>query len=119
MTLQNFRFLILYTVGRTPWTRDQPVVRPLPTYRTTDIHAISGIRTHDLSVQASEDSPFLRPRGHCDRLYGKYLEGARKVTVITYVNWRFSGEGEKNLNPNVESFSFNPENAENTFLQDV
>jgi hypothetical protein len=23
-------FLILYTVGRTPWTWDQPVARPLP-----------------------------------------------------------------------------------------
>jgi hypothetical protein len=29
-------FLILYTVGRTPWTGDQPVARPLPTYRTTE-----------------------------------------------------------------------------------
>jgi hypothetical protein len=30
-----FSFLILYTVGRTPWIGDQPVARPLPTYRTT------------------------------------------------------------------------------------
>jgi hypothetical protein len=30
-----FSFLILYTVGRTPWTGDQPVARPLPTHRTT------------------------------------------------------------------------------------
>jgi hypothetical protein len=29
-----FSFLILYTVGRTPWTGDQPVARPLPTHRT-------------------------------------------------------------------------------------
>jgi hypothetical protein len=28
-------FLILYTVGRTPWTGDQPFARPLPTHRTT------------------------------------------------------------------------------------
>jgi hypothetical protein len=27
--------LILYTNGRTPWTGDQSVVRPLPTHRTT------------------------------------------------------------------------------------
>jgi hypothetical protein len=33
----------------------------------TDIHALSGIRTHDLSVRASEDSSRLRPRGHRDR----------------------------------------------------
>jgi hypothetical protein len=30
-----FSFLILYTVGRTPWTGDQPVARPLPIHRTT------------------------------------------------------------------------------------
>jgi hypothetical protein len=66
-----FSFLILYTDSRTPWTRDQPVARPLPTHRTElahrDIHASSGIRTHDPSVRASEDSPCLRLRGHCDR----------------------------------------------------
>jgi hypothetical protein len=27
-----FSFLILYTVGRTPWTGDQPVARPLPAH---------------------------------------------------------------------------------------
>jgi hypothetical protein len=27
-----FSFLILYTVGNTPWTGDQPVERPLPTH---------------------------------------------------------------------------------------
>jgi hypothetical protein len=31
----HFSFLILYTVGRTPWTSDQPVARPLPKHRTT------------------------------------------------------------------------------------
>jgi hypothetical protein len=30
-----FSFLILYTVGRTPWTGDQPVASLLPTHRTT------------------------------------------------------------------------------------
>jgi hypothetical protein len=30
-----FSFLILYTVGRTPWTGDQLIARPLPTHRTT------------------------------------------------------------------------------------
>jgi hypothetical protein len=28
-------FLILYTVGRTPWAGDQPAARPLPIHRTT------------------------------------------------------------------------------------
>jgi hypothetical protein len=30
-----FSFLILYTVGKSPWMEDQPVARPLPTHRTT------------------------------------------------------------------------------------
>jgi hypothetical protein len=31
-----FSFLFFsYTLGRTPWTGDQPVARPLPTHRTT------------------------------------------------------------------------------------
>jgi hypothetical protein len=30
-----FQFLNLYTVGRTPWTVDQPAARPLPTHRKT------------------------------------------------------------------------------------
>jgi hypothetical protein len=30
-----FSFLILYTFGGTPWTGNQPVVRPLPTHRTS------------------------------------------------------------------------------------
>jgi hypothetical protein len=49
-----FSFLFLYTVSRTPWTGDQPVARPLPTHRinahNTNIHALSGIRTHDPNV---------------------------------------------------------------------
>jgi hypothetical protein len=64
----------LYTVGRTPWTGDQTVSRTLPTQRTTqtqnkytNIHASSGIRTHDPSVRADEDGSCLRLRGHCDR----------------------------------------------------
>jgi hypothetical protein len=38
----------------------------------TDIHSLSGIRIHDPSVRASEDSSCLRRRGQCDlrrRLY--------------------------------------------------
>jgi hypothetical protein len=31
-----FSLLVLYTVGSTPWTRDQPVARPLPTHDNTN-----------------------------------------------------------------------------------
>jgi hypothetical protein len=60
------------TVGRTPWTGDQPVARPLPTHRTTHTQTsmlLSGIRSHDPSVRTSEDSSCLRPLGHCDQLW--------------------------------------------------
>jgi hypothetical protein len=68
-------FVILYTVGRTPWTGDQPVARPLPTHRTTQIQnkgihrhpCLELVRTHDPRVRVGEDGSCLRPRGHCDR----------------------------------------------------
>jgi hypothetical protein len=81
----------LYTVGRTPWTEDQPVARSLPAHRTaqtpnkrTDIHASSGIRTHDPSVREGEDSSCLRPRCHCDRLF--YSKNKIRVTSELIVN---------------------------------
>jgi hypothetical protein len=67
----------LFKIGRTPWTSDKLVARPLPKHRTPEtqnkhiyipnIHALSGIRTHYYSVRASEDSSCLRPLGYCDR----------------------------------------------------
>jgi hypothetical protein len=39
----------------------------------TDMHASSGVRTHNPSVRSSEDSSCLRPRGHCDRLKTLYI----------------------------------------------
>jgi hypothetical protein len=33
----------------------------------TDIHDLSGIRTQDHSVWASEHSSCMRPRSHCNR----------------------------------------------------
>jgi hypothetical protein len=81
MAVQSYRILAAFSVSYSctqsiglPWTEDQPVVRPLPTRRPTQtqnerthIHGLSGIRTHDPSVRANEDSSCLRSRGHCDR----------------------------------------------------
>jgi hypothetical protein len=76
-----FSFLIVHKVGRAPWTGISP---PQGIYlhteqhkhrinsHNTDIHALSGIRTHDPTVRASEDSSYLSPRGHCDRHTEKY-----------------------------------------------
>jgi hypothetical protein len=64
-----FSFVIIFTDGRTPWTSDKFVARPLPKHRTTqtqnkhihtpNINALCGIRTHDQCCRASEDSTCL------------------------------------------------------------
>jgi hypothetical protein len=74
-----FSFIIIFTDGRTPWASDQLVARPLPKYRTTqtqnkhirppNIHALCGIRIHDPSFRANEDSSCLRLLGYCDRRF--------------------------------------------------
>jgi hypothetical protein len=66
-----------FTDGRTPWTSDQLVARPLPKHRTTqtqnkhthipNIHALYGIRTHNPGFRANENSICLRPLGYHDR----------------------------------------------------
>jgi hypothetical protein len=77
-----FSFLIFYTVGRTPWTEDHSVARPLPAHRTaqtqyktrTQIHASSGIRTqtkivHDLDRAATLIGPLSQYQGLTTILY--------------------------------------------------
>jgi hypothetical protein len=44
----------------------------------TNIHSLSGIRTHDPCVRASEESSCLRPRGPCDRLLQTPTKQKRK-----------------------------------------
>jgi hypothetical protein len=39
----------------------------------TDIHALSGIRTHDPRVRASKESSCHRPSGYCDRQIYIYM----------------------------------------------
>jgi hypothetical protein len=56
-----FSVLILYTVGRTPWTRDQPVARPLPTQTQTQnkpcyTSVSSSIAQHHPSFRAEDIS---------------------------------------------------------------
>jgi hypothetical protein len=47
------------------WTSDQPNAETA-TWQQTDLHALGGIRTHNLSRQATAN-PHLRPRGHWDQ----------------------------------------------------
>jgi hypothetical protein len=70
-----------FTDGRTPWTSDQPVARPLPKHRTTqtqnkcihtpNIHTLSGIRT---MIPVSERAKTVHA-----------LDGAATVTDLFYV----------------------------------
>ena len=59
------------TVGRTPlneWSvRRRDLYLTTHNFHNTNIHALGGIRTHDLSRRAAEDLR-LRPHGHWDRL---------------------------------------------------
>jgi hypothetical protein len=69
--LLRFRNLF-YTNGRSPWTSDQPVARPLHTHRTTQTrHKCTQTSMPWMGFEptnpASEDSSCLRPCGHCDR----------------------------------------------------
>jgi hypothetical protein len=101
-----FSFLILYTVGRIPCTGEQPVARPLPTHRTrqtqnksTHIHALSRIRTHDPRVRASEDSPRLRPRDHMGHMY-TYIKQTVTFKKINFIINHFIShdlETDKNM----------------------
>jgi hypothetical protein len=72
----------------------------------TDIHALSAIRTHDSSVQVSEDSSCLRPRSHSDWLLLIYSSLFLLNSVViwncidsrTYIH-TYNQEDEKNVVP--------------------
>jgi hypothetical protein len=77
-----YQFLHPIHIGRTPWTKISPSQgiylhaeqhkHRINAYNT-DIHALSGIRTHDSRDRASENFPCLRKRGHFDRQNARYI----------------------------------------------
>jgi hypothetical protein len=87
------------TVGRTPWTDDQLVARPLPVHKhrkthtypqTLNIHALSWIRTHGPGFRASEDSASPRPLGYRDWqavLYGRLIQCWLLHTIHDWQRW--------------------------------
>jgi hypothetical protein len=60
----------------------------------TDIHALGGIRVHDLSVRASEDSSCFRPRGRLEAARGK---GKALNHDYKFISWRRSHYNGKNV----------------------
>jgi hypothetical protein len=98
MALQSYvgprplsRCLILYTVGRTPWTGDQPVARPLPTHRTT--------QTQNKRTQTSMPLVGFEPtipdrtwissgnKSNCDRWLGSVRTFILSFAFITLGMW--------------------------------
>jgi hypothetical protein len=67
----NFSFLILRQSTGWGISLLQGHCLHRKTQAQTDIHALSGIQTHDPSVWVTEDSSCLKPRDHCD-LHRKY-----------------------------------------------
>jgi hypothetical protein len=73
-----FSFLILYTVGRTPWTGDQPVARPIPTYRTT--------QTQNKRTQTSMPCVGFQPKIPAFERAKTVHASDRAATVIGYLD---------------------------------
>jgi hypothetical protein len=73
-----FSSVSFFTDDTTPWTSDQPIIRPLPKHtktqtqnkriHTSNIHALSGIRTNNPNMRASEERSCFRLPGYGDRL---------------------------------------------------
>jgi hypothetical protein len=78
----------------------------------TDIHALSGIRTHDPRIRASEDSSCLRPSGDCDRqcCFIVYRIDCSRVRAImscgrnTVFQWIICVLKERGVNRNIQSY---------------
>jgi hypothetical protein len=89
-----------YSDGRTPWMSDQLVARPLPKHKTTqtqntrmqtpNIDALSGIRTHDRSVRASEDSSMSLGRGHTKETSNRSANRGNSNTISSVCAAPFS-----------------------------
>jgi hypothetical protein len=58
----------------------------------TDIHALSGIRTHDPSVPATEDISCLRPRGYRDRQPTRLIQIKFQWATSTNSRHRYTPE---------------------------
>jgi hypothetical protein len=102
--LAVFQSPVLFTIGRTPWTSDQLVARPLPKHRTSrtqikhiytpNIHTLSVIRTHDHSVRASEDSSCLRPLGYRPCVRPSLIQNRLVRLAKQEMDFRVKGKGK-------------------------
>jgi hypothetical protein len=82
-----FSFLIFYTVGRTPWTGDQPVARPLPAHTGQHKHRINAHRHPCLKWDSYPRSQCFRPRGHCDWHNSESDPSVVQPVASRYTDW--------------------------------
>jgi hypothetical protein len=82
-----YSFLILHTVGRTPWTGDQPVARPLSIHSTT--------QTRNKCTQTSMPWVGFEPRTQLfERAKTLHALGraatvnGTRITGVIYIKWR-------------------------------
>jgi hypothetical protein len=90
MALQLMAFLILYAIGRIPWTGDQSDAMPLPTNGTTqiqnkntNIHASCGIRIHNISPEVSS-----KCRQSDNMVDWKWNGFERRVPLLTVIKYQ-------------------------------
>jgi hypothetical protein len=93
-----------FTDDRTPWTSDQLIARPLPKHRTTqtqnkhihtpNIHALSGIRTHDPSVERAKTVHAL---AHSATGTGKYMYTLLQCITYQMKKFQYSPPWEANI----------------------
>jgi hypothetical protein len=82
-----FSFIIMYTVGRTLWTGDQPVARPLPTHRTT--------QTQNKRTQTSMSGVGFQPTARMLERAKTVQALDRAATVIGFLTLRLAIRREK------------------------
>jgi hypothetical protein len=80
-------FLILYAVGRTPWTGDQPAARPLPTHTTTQTNRINAHRHSCLEWDSN-------PRSSCSSERRQFMpQTARPLWSAPYTSSYWNSPG--------------------------
>jgi hypothetical protein len=81
-----FSLLILYTVGRTPLTGDQPVAMPLPTHRTIQTQN----KLHQTSIPRVRFEPTIPAFGEIMKAFIIFAERMQShpSTNINYSNMR-------------------------------
>jgi hypothetical protein len=108
---QLFQFFNLHTVGRTPWTGDQPVARLLPTHRTTQTQnkriqtSMPRVRFEPtIPVFEREDSSCLRSSGYYHRRHSR-IHISKAVENLSYVKQPSVKTAEEK---NIKATKFRP-----------